>query len=201
MTPLRTCRSVHRSACAVAVAFAFVVLAAPARAQLQPAPETGLWESRHTVLVNGRDMMADLRAQQAEMLKQLPPAQRAQMEAMMKQHGASVQPVHQQCITAKDLKEWADPNARLREMEREAPQCRYEPAQVSGSTLRFKGRCQDPEGFTGDVGGTLAMQGPRAWTSQIVGKGRMQGMPGTVEMRMEGTGRWLSAQCGAVKPG
>ena len=179
---------------------ALVWLPAGAQAQIQPLPELGLWETRAQMLVNGRDLLADMRRQQAEMLKQMPPAQRAQMEAMMQSQGGGLAEVDRDCVTAEDRNAWRDPAARLREMERDAPHCRFELVKAAGSTLTLKGRCSDPEGYTGDLSGTFTMDSARAWRSSIVGKGRMQGVPTAVDYRVESSGRWVAAQCPAAAP-
>lgn len=172
-------------------------------AQLSPAPELGLWETKSQMLINGRDPMADMRKAQAEMMKNMPPEQRAQMEAALKTQGAA----ERDCVTAKDLADWTNPAARLREMEEDMPNCKLQPLASSGATLQFKGRCNDPQGFSGDITGSFTMNGPRAWSSVYTGKGKMadaelmgqKARGGAIEMRTESSGRWLAASCGAVK--
>jgi hypothetical protein len=179
-----------------------------ASAQLSPAPELGLWETKSQLLIDGRDLMADMRNAQAEMMSKMPPAQRAQMEAALKANGGgSGGGVERDCVTAKDLADWTNPTARLREMEEDAPTCKFQPVSSSGATLQFKGRCNDPQGFSGDVAGSFTMNGPRAWTTVYTGKGKMadaavmgqKAAGGAVDMRVESSGRWLAASCGAVK--
>lgn len=178
---------------------ALCACSASALAQLSPRPDLGLWETRTKIIVNGRDMLADMRAAQEAMMKSLPPAERAQMaEAMKAQGGGAPAETDQMCIDAKSLADWSDPKARLREMEQDMPGCKFEQMSASGSTLQFKGRCADPQGFTGDMLGTMTMKGSRAWTSVYTGKGQSEGRP--MDMRVESNSRWLAASCGAVKP-
>lgn len=180
-------------------ALALCAGSASALAQLSPRPELGLWETRTKILLNGRDMLADMRAAQEAMMKSLPPAERAQMAEAMKAQGAGApSETDQMCIDAKSLADWSDPKARLREMEQDMPGCKFEQLSTSGSTMQFKGRCVDPQGFTGDMQGTMTMKGPRAWTSVYTGKGQSEGRP--MEMRVESNSRWLGASCGNVKP-
>lgn len=198
----------NRTAATLAAFAAALLPAIAAAQQLSPKPETGLWEIRSQVLVNGRDMMADMRAAQATMMKKMAPEQRAQFEAMMKEQGGGNPGNDRECIDAKALEAWSDPQARLREMEKEARNCKFQPLTGGGNTLQFKGRCTDPEGFTGDVTGTMTMQGAKAWTAVYSGKGTMAAMEamgqksagGPIEMKVESNGRWLAASCGAVKP-
>lgn len=183
-----------------------------ARAQISPLPELGLWETTTRMLVNGRDVMADMRKAREAMMKSVPADRRAQFEAMMKaQGGGSLgDETQRECLVAKNLKDWSDPKARMREMEQESKGCRFEPQGSGGSSFQFKGRCEDPEGFTGDVAGTFTMSGPRAWTAVYTGKGKMAVPPqmagaasakdGLLDMRVESAGKWLAANCGDVKP-
>ena len=181
----------------LSVAALVLAAALPAAAQLSPKPELGLWETRTKMTVNGRDMLADMRAAQEAMMKSLPPEQRAQMAEAMKAQGAPSE-TDRECIDAKSLADWSDPKARLREMEKDMPGCTFEQTSASGSTLQFRGRCADPQGFTGDFVGTMTMKGAREWTSLYTGKGQSQGRP--MDMRVESGGRWVAASCGAVKP-
>jgi hypothetical protein len=184
------------------------VMALPASAQIRPAPELGLWESQSRIVVNGRDVMGEMRDRQAKRLEKMPPERRAQFEAMMKAQGAGMTGLRQECLVAKDLDKWSRPEARLREAEKDARHCTFEPVATSGSTLQFKGKCADPEGFTGDVAGTFTMQGSKAWTFVYTGQGQTvrRARPGQeaaaapMEMRVETNARWVSSQCGAVQP-
>ncbi len=182
--------------------FAVLALCAcssPALAQINPQPDLGLWETRTKMTVNGRDMLADMRAAQEAMMKSLPPAERAQMaEAMKAQGGGAPSETDQECLDARSRSDWVDPRARLRQMEQDMPGCTFEQTAAGGSTLQFKGRCADPQGFTGDIVGTMTMKGSRAWTSVYTGKGQSQGRP--MDLRVESGGRWLAASCGAVRP-
>jgi hypothetical protein len=173
---------------------AAVVLAGGASAQsLSPLPELGLWEERFQLLINGKDLMAQLRQSQAEMLKTMPANQRAAMQADLKQAMSDTQ---RECVTKEDLAIWKDPRKALASMERES-QCKFDLVSASASALQFKGRCQDPDGYTGDVVGSLTMAGSRAYTFSYTGKGRMAGAEGggPVEMKMTGTARWVAARC------
>ncbi len=190
------------------------VLAAPAAfAQtLSPAPLPGLWETEWKISVNGQDLGAMMRKAMNEALQQMPAAQRAQAEQMMKAQGgmAMLGGKQQECLTPGEAAKATDPRQALAEMQQDAPSCRFEPLKAAGSTLSFKGRCTDAEGFTGDITGDFTLVSDKAWTGRWGGQGRMAGagdMPGLkigpngqVDYRMSGGGRWLAAACGAVKP-
>ncbi|GAB4039609.1 MAG: hypothetical protein Fur0014_09480 [Rubrivivax sp.] len=185
-----------------------LLLAAALPAWAQPAP--GLWETDWKMRVNGQDLGALMKRAMDEALQGMPPAQRAQAEQMMKAQGAGFGGKSQDCVTPEASARMADPKQLLAEMQKDSPQCRYEPLKTSGGTIAFEGRCSDPEGFTGDITGEFRLDGAKAWTGQWGGQGRMpaaEGMPGLtlgadgrVEFRATGSGRWLAAACGAVKP-
>ncbi len=188
------------------------LLLAPAAAQtLSPAPEPGLWETQSGMSVNGQDMAAAMKNAMAAALKDLPPDQRAMAEQMMKAQGNAFGGTRRECLTAAEAARRVDARTILADLQKDSPQCRYEPVRVSGGTVSFKGRCSDPQGFTGDVTGELAMTSARAWTGRWAGNGRMAGdmgdMPGLkigadgrVQMAWTGSGRWVAASCGGVKP-
>lgn len=167
---------------------------------LQP-PEPGLWEQDVQMLINGQDMMAQMRAMQAQMMQNLPPQVRQQMAGSMGPMGGP-QPF---CLSAQQAARAADPQQIMRDLQREQPNCRFQPVGVQGATVRFQGRCEDPQGFTGDVAGKFTQNGARASSGHYTGKGRVAGMPGAaapglVDMRMNFKARWVRADCGSVRP-
>ena len=184
-------------------ATALLAVAPAAGAQSLLKPELGLWEMRMTMLIDGKDPFADARKQQAEATKKRSPEQRRQIEATMPPLLGN-DDMHRECIDAKAQKLWADPNSLLREMEKDSPGCRYQLVTANGSTLQIKGRCEDSDGFTGDLTGGFTMQGSKAFTMRSQGKGTMAGdrgrAPKPTELRLEGSGRWIGANCGDVKP-
>jgi Protein of unknown function (DUF3617) len=194
-------RMVHMAGLLVTGVGVSVASGAANAQSLKPAPELGQWEVRNQLLVNGKDVLADMRKARLEALKNLPAEQRAQAEALLKE---STNDAQRECLTEKDLEGWSDPRQRLAQMERDAPSCKFELDSVAGPTLQFKGRCSQSDGFTGDVTGTMTMTSARAWAANYIGKGRMADVkvgdkvePGApVEIKSSAAGRWLGAQCG-----
>lgn len=196
------------------IAATLVALATPAPAAAQtlsPAPEPGLWETQSKLTVNGQDLAAAMQAAMAAALKEMPPDQRAMAEQMMKAQAAAFGGTRQECLTAAEAARRIDARTILADLQEDSPQCRYEPVKVSGGTVAFKGRCTDPDGFTGDVTGEMSMTSAKAWTGRWSGTGRMAGdmgsMPGLkigadgrVQMAWAGSGRWVAASCGNVRP-
>jgi hypothetical protein len=189
--------------------------------KLSVTPAPGLWESTMSLKLNGVDIMAGMKAAQAEAMKQLkdmPPAQRAEMEKMMQQALGGAGAPLQSCLTPEQARMAADPQALLRQMtegEDAEQACRFELQSVSGNTMKLRGTCKPEDGWNGVVTGTMTQHDPKRWSSRYSGQGRMQGdampgmpgMPGMsankgaqVEMLMESSGRWLAADCGQVAP-
>lgn len=65
----------------------------------------------------------------------------------------------------------------------------------SGNTMKMKFVCTQPPS-SGE--GTYTFTGDTAYTMKIAMRGQHQGKP--QNMTMEGQGKWLSADCGAIKP-
>jgi hypothetical protein len=189
-----------------------LLAAVPAMAQtLSIVPTPGLWETDSQMSLNGQDLGALMRKSMDDMLKSLPADQRAMAEQMMKGRGMpGMGGKAQDCLTAAEAARRSDPEQLLAELQKDSPQCRYEPVKVDGASLSFKGRCQDPEGFTGDITGEMTLTSPKAWTGRWAGVGRMRGAeqipgltvtnPGQVNFGWTGSGRWVAASCGSVPP-
>ncbi len=150
-----------------------------AAAQAQPAIKPGLWE----VQLKNAEMEAAMKQFQQQ-LAAMPPAQRAQFEKMMADKGGqmSADGKVRVCHTADTLK---------RGLMKDEPGCTTRTQwQAAGGT--FETVCENGRKgrgdfvFSGDTyRGTIEATDPKA--------------PGKV-FRMEQTGRWISADCGQVKP-
>ncbi|MDB5972321.1 MAG: hypothetical protein JWQ90_4771 [Hydrocarboniphaga sp.] len=188
---------------AALVAAAFV---ATASAQsLATLPQPGLWEEDVQMLVNGQDVMARMRQAQAEMLKKLTPEQRKMVESMPN-HTASGP--SRSCLDAAKIAEFADPRKALAKSMKEQPHCKSDIVSVSGGTVKYKVRCDDPHGTTGDFNGEYSILDAKHWTYTMEGTGQMaaHGAPGApaaqgpVAMKTSARGTWISADCGSVQP-
>ena len=161
-------------------------------ASAQQRMRPGLWE--HSV--NMKSQSGQMEAAMAEMQKSLasmPPEQRKQMEQMMAQQGVGMGPKGQTvkvCIT----KEQADLD--------NVPQqegCTQKVQRVDASTMKVAFSCKGGQGQPPSSGeGTITMQGPTAYTGQFRFKTQNQGKPEQIDMAQ--SGKWLSENCGAIKP-
>jgi hypothetical protein len=176
-------------ACLLAVA-GFAAL--PAAAQnMKP----GLWEITNKMGGSG-DSGAKMNAAMEQMQKQMAsmsPEQRKQMEKMMAQQGVNMQPgapgggmSTRICIT----KEMA---ARNEAPAQNQGDCKRESMQKSGNTTKFKFVCSNPPS-TGE--GEVTVNNPESYTMKMkMTGGRQQGT-----MTMDAQGKFLSNDCGSVKP-
>jgi hypothetical protein len=175
----------HVLATAAAATLSLVSLAANAQTQA-----AGLWEHSFTMKTSDGQMekaMAEMQKQMAAM----PPEQRKQMEAAMASHGVKLGPsgtTSRVCIS----KEQAEmpPETRMSQGE-----CTQKDVQRSGRTMKFKFECaKPPSSVEGEVtyASDKAYTGHSTVTSQVAGKPQ--------QMTMEMQGKWLSTDCGELKP-
>jgi hypothetical protein len=151
----------------------------------------GLWELQHKSGGNAEvdKAMADMREQMASM----PPEQRKQMEAMMASRGMQMSPsaaggmAMKMCMT----KEMVERN----EINDKRGDCKTTQKQRSGNTLKMAFTCSNPPS-RGET--QVTFNGAEAYSSKTTVTTTTDGKPET--MTVEGTGKWLGADCGSVKP-
>lgn len=155
-----------------------------AQQRLQP----GLWE--HSVTTQN-EKMNEAMAKAQQQMASMPPEQRKQMEAMMAQHGVAMGTPGQ----AMAVKVCITPEQAARdEMPARDGKCKQTRTQRSGNTLRFAFTCED--GSSGE--GEYTLQSAKAHTGRMTVNAMRNGK--TERMEMQHSGRWLSADCGGVKP-
>ena len=170
---------------------AVVALVGPnVHAQTQAA---GLWE--HSMVTKSDDdkmnkAMADMQKQMAAM----PPEQRKQMESMMASRGVKMSTDGSGATTVKVCisKEEA---AKLPEARMNLGQCVQKDIQRSGNTMKFKYECTQPPS-TGE--GEVTFISDKAYSGKTLMTSQQGGKPQQMTMSMQG--KWLSADCGSVKP-
>ena len=189
---MRTSSLSHYLGISLAVIVAFGLIAAPAAAQTM---KPGLWEINNKMGGSG-DTGAKMAAAQAEMQKQMaamPPEQRKQMEKMMAQQGVNMAPsaagggmAVRVCIT----KEMAARNETPTQGD-----CKQEQMQESGNTTKFKFTCSKPPS-SGE--GEVTMNSPESYTMKMKMTSQEKGKP--EQMTMDAQGKFVSSDCGSVKP-
>ena len=152
----------------------------------------GLWE--HTVSMKSQSgQMEAAMAQMQKSLASMTPEQRKQMEQMMAQQGVSMGPkgnAVKMCITA----EQAD-------LDNIPPQegCTQNVKRTGPNTVAMTFSCKGSKGEPPTSGeGTMTFSGPTAYTGNFKVKTTSAGKPEQIDMAQ--TGKWLSADCGAIKP-
>lgn len=150
----------------------------------------GLWEIHNKMGGHGGagDPMAELRKQMAQM----PPAQRKQMEAAMAAQGVKMAPAGgggmamQVCMTQEMVSRDEVPVQEG---------CKTTRGQRSGKTQKFAFTCTNPPS-SGE--GEVTYEGPQAYSSRMTVRASHGGQ--VQATTMETRGKWLSADCGNVKP-
>ncbi len=124
----------------------------------------------------------------------MPAAQRQQMEAMMAKQGINIsmgKPGGGMSIKVCLTKEMIDRN----EVTHQEGHCKQTSSQKSGNSLKFTVVCTEPPA-TGE--GQVTFVSPEAYASKMTITSSHNGKPQTVVM--ESSGKYLSGDCGAVKP-
>ena len=121
----------------------------------------------------------------------MPPAQRAQMEAVMKQMGVGAPSTRKDksCVTPEDLKEGIFKAVR----ENQDKNCKFTVVQATAKHQELAMSC------SGEVQATGKMVVDAQDSSNV--RGTMDMKSAQMSMNMKFTSRWLSASCaGADKP-
>lgn len=167
-------------------AAAVAALSFPAAAQnLKP----GLWEMSNKM---DNPQMNQAMAEMQKQLAAMPPEQRKQMEAMMakqgvKMGGAAGGAMTAQVCMTKEMAERGDVPMQAN--------CKITRQSRSGNTTHMAYACSNPPS-SGE--GSFTYHGPEAYSSKMVVKTTVQGKAET--MTMEGSGKWLKADCGNLQP-
>lgn len=169
---------------------ALFVLAPAAHAQ---STKPGLWELRTVKqLVDGQDMAAQMIAAQQRMkeaIAKMPPAQRKQMESQMAGFGAGPGGAHRVCVSPAMA-------AKDKPMLPENAQCDPPKMSRSGNRTQYEFSCRQ----NGDVvkgKGESVVDADRVLTKMDMTTSGAQGKHTMVtEMEM----RFISADCGAIRP-
>lgn len=181
----------RRTALAIATLLGAAFTALPAAAQTM---KPGLWEIQNKMGGSG-DQGAKMAAAQAQMQQQMasmPPEQRKMIQDMMASKGVNMAPgtgggmAVRICVT----REMA---ARNEAPAQSQGDCKRETLQRSGNTTKFKFTCANPPS-SGE--GTVTINNPESYTMHMTMTGGRN--PGT--MTMDAQGKFISSDCGSVKP-
>lgn len=154
-----------------------------------PKLSPGLWEHSFTLKTQGGQIEKAMKEMQQAMAG-MPPEQRRQMEAMLARQGVTVGTQGNSvkvCLSKEDAERDQLPPAR--------EGC-TQSASRSGNVWNVSFRCAGPPPSSGT--GMATIQSPRAYSGNMTIVSDVQGK--TEKMEMATTGKWLGADCGAVKP-
>jgi hypothetical protein len=172
-------------------ALAALALACPAAASAQ-SMKPGLWEITHKNQGAAGSQAAEAQAKMQAQMANMSPEQKKMMQEMMAKHGVQMGGAGggmsiKTCMT----REMIDRH----EMPQQKGDCKQTSQSKSGNTMKFTVQCTNPPST---AEGQITYQGSEAYTMKMVVNSKVEGRPQT--MNMESSGKWLSADCGAIKP-
>lgn len=171
----------------VAAVFLFASFGAGAQSM-----KPGLWEINNKMQM-GAAMDREM-AQMQQQMAAMPPEQRKMMADMMAKQGVGMGAGAAPGTTSVRIcmtREMAERN----DIPAERGDCRNAMSPRSGNIMKFSFRCTNPPS-SGE--GQFTILSPEAYTTKMTVSTTVQGKP--EKMNMEGSSKWISADCGAVKP-
>lgn len=156
----------------------------------------GLWEVSNNMKISSGEMEKGMAQMQAQM-SAMSPEQRKMMEGMLAKQGVGMGAgaaaggpgvmLLKMCIT----KEMAERN----EIGGREGDCKSSYSPRTGNSMKYSFTCTNPPS-SGQ--GEFTIASPEAYRSKMTMTATRQGKPEKIDM--EGQGKWLSADCGNVKP-
>jgi hypothetical protein len=152
----------------------------------------GLWQISSSMQAGGGEMahaMAQLKQEMASMA----PEERKMMQDMMAKQGVSMGSGGDATTSVKVCmtREMAEHD----EIPAQQGDCKQTISPRSGNTMKFAFTCPNPPS-SGE--GQVSFASSEAYTMKMVVTTAVEGKPEKVNM--DASGKWLSADCGAVKP-
>ena len=161
-------------------------------AQAEPHLRPGLWEEAVTVKSDNAQANAAMEQMKARMAA-MPPDQREAMEKMMASHGIGMAAGAPNTVRICVTKEQADRGFK----PEDNGHCTRSNVRTSGSTTSFDFACKsEHSSVTGH--GSFTAQGDSAFTAATTADNVSPKM--TMHIQSEIAGRFVSADCGDVKP-
>ena len=152
----------------------------------------GLWEVNTRMQAASGKMQKDL-AEAQRQIDSMPADQRKMMQEMMAKQGMSMGKGGPGTMGVKVCmtKEMADRN----DMPSQRSDCKQVSSPRTGNTMKISFTCTKPPS-SGE--GQITFASAEAYTMNMTLNSVVQGKPEKVTM--DGSGKWLSADCGAIKP-
>jgi hypothetical protein len=153
----------------------------------------GLWEVSNK-MQGGSGQMQSAMSEMQQQLASMPPEQRKMMEEQMAKAGVKMGkagPAGGMSVQVCMTREMAERN----EVPAQQGDCKTTNQARTGNSMKMAFACTNPPS-SGE--GQFTFSSPEAYTSRMTVNTQVDGKP--EKITMEGTGRWLSADCGNVKP-
>lgn len=152
----------------------------------------GLWEINNR-MQTGSGQMEQSMAQMQQQMAGMPPEQRKMMQDMMAKQGVSMGAGGPGGMSVKVCmtREMVERN----DIPAQQGDCKHVTSPRSGNTMQMSFTCTNPPS-SGE--GTVTFVSPEAYTMKMTVQTVLQGK--AEKMNMDGSGKWLSADCGAIKP-
>lgn len=168
-----------------------------AAADLKPLDaKLGLWETTTTTEVDGMPAMPAMPQIPKETLDKMPPAQRAQLEAMMKNRANPAAPrttTSKSCTTKESL------NRGFGMPENMKGECKNDVISSSSSNAQMHMQCTSTSGGpTSTIDMIITRIDSEHIKGNVVSKSDVQGT--TMNVKMNFASKWLAVNCGDVKP-
>lgn len=173
------------------LASAAVVLAFAPLASTAAGMAPGLWEQSVKFKSQSGDMEARKAHMQAE-IAALPPEKRQMVEQMMAKRGMSFDAESttvRNCVT----KEQAE---RMEPLPMNKEECKQDVVSRTSSSMKVRWQCSGRNPSSGE--GEIRFSSDKAFTGHAVVNSVHEGKPD--RMDVESVGKWVSADCGSVKP-
>ncbi|QEA12828.1 DUF3617 domain-containing protein [Comamonas flocculans] len=154
----------------------------------------GLWEVQGSMKTSSGRLEAAMAQMQAELAK-MPPEQRRQMEQMMRANGMgaggnAMNHTVKICMTQKDVD---------LDQIKSSDDCTHKVRRSGPKTLQMSFQCTGSDGSGPSSGeGTVNLDSPTAYRGQYKMRTTADGQPEQMDFSQQG--KWLSADCGKVKP-
>lgn len=150
----------------------------------------GLWEITNKMSSGSGAMNKEMAAMQKE-LANMPPDQRKMMEAMMAKQGVGMGAGGAMSMKVCMTQEMVERN----EVGAQQGDCKHTRSARSGNSMKFSFVCAKPPS-SGE--GEVTFVSPQAYTMKMTVNSTVQGK--AEKMNMDTSGKFLSAECGAIKP-
>lgn len=158
--------------------------------QFNVQPRAGLWQSESQVLIDGVDVVAQVKAMQEQMMAQLPEEARQAAGLSAPSQDDLTCLSQEQADAAQDVDQW------LEQLSQEG--CQINKVSQTANSIEFKATCDGSSGVTGEYTGRMLAENSKSWSMTMQGMGSMGFGGNPVKQEISVSGKWLKDDCGNV---